>query len=78
MKRLLSTSVKRLLSTLILATLTVYAHAAPAARDVTMTTASQQDTDASLAKKHPSELYLHSKQLFETGHCLKPTIRMRL
>ncbi|MBG6244500.1 hypothetical protein CS369_06275 [Candidatus Symbiopectobacterium sp. 'North America'] len=59
---------KRLLSTLLLATLTAYAHAAPAATDVTMTTASQQDTDASLPKKHPSELYLHAKQLFETGH----------
>ncbi|WP_291971017.1 hypothetical protein [Candidatus Symbiopectobacterium sp.] len=59
---------KRLLSTLLLATLTAYAHAAPASAHVTMTTTSQQDTDASLAKKHPSELYLYAKQLFETGH----------
>lgn len=59
---------KRLLSTLLLATLTACVHAAPAATDITMTTASQQDTDDSLAKKHPSELYLHAKQLFETGH----------
>ncbi|MCW2474241.1 MULTISPECIES: hypothetical protein [unclassified Symbiopectobacterium] len=59
---------KRLLSTLLLATLTAYLPAAPAATDITMTTQSQQDTDAGLAKKHPSELYLHAKQLFETGH----------
>ncbi|MFT8211332.1 MAG: hypothetical protein ACMZI0_13530 [Symbiopectobacterium sp.] len=33
-----------------------------------MTTQSPQDTDAGLANKHPSELHLHAKRLFETGH----------
>lgn len=58
----------RLLSTLLLATLTAYVHEAPAVTAVIMTTQSQPDTDAEWAKKHPSELYLHAKHLFETGH----------
>lgn len=60
--------VKRLLSTLLLATLTAYAHAVPATTDILLTAQSPQNSDAALANKHPSELYLHAKQLFDTGH----------
>lgn len=57
----------RFLLVSLLAALTAQAHAASFTPSSAMTTISLQDSDASLAQKHPSELYLYAKQLFDAG-----------
>lgn len=57
----------RFLLASLLTVLAAPAHASSYTSHNTMTPIAQQDIDAQLAQKHPSELYLYAKQLFDAG-----------